>query len=88
MEKLKLEFEFKKMQLEAEREKIQADKEVELRKLEVEERTGIRRGNGDKDNKGCNLPEFVEEEAEDVFIQFEKVATIKKWDKSDWAILV
>ncbi|KAG7156431.1 hypothetical protein Hamer_G006190 [Homarus americanus] len=71
MEKLKLELKFKKMQLEVEREKekIQADKEVQLRKLEVEERTSIRRGNGDKDNRVCHLPEFVEEEAEGFFIK-------------------
>ncbi|KAG7156162.1 putative SCAN domain-containing protein-like 5 [Homarus americanus] len=42
----------------------------------------------DKDNGVCHLPEFVEEEAEEFIIQFEKVATIKEWDKSDWAILV
>ena len=34
------------------------------------------------------LPEFMDEEAEDFFIQFEKVATIKDWKKNDWAMLV
>lgn len=34
------------------------------------------------------LPEFVEDEAEDFFIQFEKVASLKGWDKIEWALLV
>ncbi|XP_063601112.1 uncharacterized protein LOC134777204 [Penaeus indicus] len=81
MEKLRLEFEYKKMQL-------QAEKEIKIKELEVEEKLGTRREIGDKDNRAKNLPEFIEEEAEDFFIQFEKVAKIKGWDESDWAVLI
>lgn len=81
MEKLRLEFEYKKMQL-------QADKEIKIKELEIEERTGTRRGVGDNDNRIKSLPEIIEEEAEDFFIQFEKIANIKGWNENDWAILV
>ena len=34
------------------------------------------------------LPEFVEDEEEDFFAQFEEVTKLRKWHKAEWAMLV
>ncbi|XP_076030622.1 uncharacterized protein LOC143018919 [Oratosquilla oratoria] len=74
------------MQLEIE--KIRAEKEIRLKEIEVMGAQGGRNGGGGKDDRISQLPEFVEGEADDFFIQFEKLATIRKWERADWAMLV
>ena len=34
------------------------------------------------------VPDFVENEAENFFLQFEKVAELKGWPEEEWALLV
>ncbi|XP_076049636.1 uncharacterized protein LOC143030371 [Oratosquilla oratoria] len=78
-------------------EKIRAEKELKLKEMENKIRLkeievfgtqGGRNAGGGGDDRVSQLPEFIEGEAEDFFIQFEKLATIRKWERSDWAMLV
>ena len=42
---------------------------------------------GGVDGRVHYIPEFTESGAENLFMQFEKIATMKMWRKDDWAFL-
>lgn len=71
--------------MEVEMEKIKADKEIKIKQAEIG--SGAR-GIGNTDKKVKYVPEFVEGEEEDFFLQFEKTAKLREWDESEWALLV
>lgn len=62
-------------------------KELEVRKLEIENQSP-RHGISEYDLRMTQLPEYVESEAENFFIQFEKIASMRAWPKGDWAFLI
>ena len=91
--KLAAEMEFQKLQLDGENKA----KELEIRRLEVIAATGVNTGNegenfeGNKfrvDSAVKSVPLFVESEVDSFFLQFEKVATQRKWPVGYWTTLV
>lgn len=90
------EMEIEKIKADKEIEKIKADKEIEVQKeKEQTERERIRarsgtgvRENRDGDKRVKYVPEFVEGEEENFFLQFEKTARLREWNEGDWALLV
>ena len=67
--------------------------EIEFKNAEVEVKSLKRCGDGDFRGDSVNkktsfVPNFVENEAEDFFLQFEKVTELKGWPEKEWALLV
>ena len=65
-------------------EKIKSDKEVRLKQAEMENNN---RTIDSSDKNFKYVPEFVEGEEEDFFLQFEKNAKLRNWDESEWALV-
>ena len=67
---------------------MQKEKEqTERERIRAESETGGRE-NRDGERKVKFVPEFVEGEEENFFLQFEKNAKLRGWDGSEWALLV
>ena len=81
-----LQLQMKKVEKEAEnrRAEIEADKEVRLKQAEF----GGTSEKIDFDHRVKHVPEFVEGEEENFFLQFEKVAKLREWNVKDWPLLV
>ena len=91
-EKIRAEVQIQKEQIE--KEKIRAQVQNLMQKEQTErERIKAGSGNGVKENKDGEkrvkyVPEFVEGEEENFFLQFEKTARLREWSEEDWALLV
>merc|ERR1712035_215910 len=85
LEKIKSEKEDREMQMKIEMERIKSEKEVRLKQAEMENNN---RTIDSSDKNFKYVPEFVEGEEEDFFLQFEKNAKLRNWDESEWALLV
>ena len=93
-ELMKLQLQLQKEKEQTEREKIFAGKEMQKEKEQTErERIRAGAGIGVRENKDGEkrvkyVPEFVEGEEENFFLQFEKTAKLRQWSEEDWALLV
>ncbi len=73
-------FEIMKLQLQIKREQIQMQKEIEMEKIRAGSKNKVNetragngaQGNGDLERKAISMPNFVEGEEENFFVQFEK----------------
>lgn len=80
-------FQLMKLQLET---KLEIEKEKQLterEKIKASRGIGVR-DTKDGDKRVKYVPEFVEGEEENFFLQFEKTARLRKWDEDDWALLI
>ncbi|XP_069171422.1 trichohyalin-like [Procambarus clarkii] len=67
---------------------IEANKEVELKRAELGLAPPAPPKQEDRRVRERDLPVFVPNEAEGFFDHFERVATLKKWPRAEWAELV
>ena len=59
-----------------------------MKQLEIDGKSGTGNSVGIVNGRIHYIPEFTESGAENFFMQFEKIAEMKKWKKEDWAFLV
>ncbi|XP_069192751.1 GRB10-interacting GYF protein 2-like [Procambarus clarkii] len=84
------EAQLKREELEAQlkQQEIEANREVELKRAELGLALPAPPQQEDRRERERDLPVFVPNEAEGLFDHFERVATLKKWPRTEWAELV